>query len=73
MKRQKHNILKNVWEKILQITNDEKVLIKVFSNYYINIVKKTSGKPVENSFKNYNDNFKAVLKIIKKYKNIKVF
>ena len=73
MKRQKHNILKNVWEKILQITNDEKVLIKVFINCYINIVKKTSGKPVENGFKNCNDNFKAVLKIIKKYKNIKVF
>ena len=47
--------------------NDEKELVESFNNYYISIVEKTSGKPVENSFKNCDDNFKAVLKIIKKY------
>ena len=31
-------------------------------------MRKTSRKPVENSFENCDDNFKAVLKIMKKYK-----
>ena len=31
-------------------------------------MEKTSEKPVENTFKNCEDNFKAVPKIIKKYK-----
>ena len=47
--------------------DDEKELTEIFNNYYINIVEKTSGKPVENSFENCDDNFEAVLKIIKKY------
>ena len=47
--------------------DDEKELLEIFNNYYINVVEKTSGKPVENSFKNCDDNFKAVFKIIKKY------
>ena len=47
--------------------DDEKELAEVFNNYYINIVEKKSGKPVENSFANYDDNFKAVLKIIEKH------
>ena len=47
--------------------DDEEELVKIFNNYLINIVEKTSGKPVENSFENYDDNFEAVLKIIKNY------
>ena len=47
--------------------DDEEELVEIFNNYYINVVEKTSGKPVENSFKNCDDNFKAVFKIIKKY------
>ena len=31
-------------------------------------MEKTSEKPVENTFKNCEDNFKSVPKIIKKYK-----
>ena len=46
--------------------DDEKELVEVFNNYYINVVEKTSGKPVENSFENCNDKVEAVLKIIKK-------
>ena len=48
--------------------DDEKEFVKIFNNYYINVVEKTSGKPVENSFENCNDNFNAVFKIIKRYK-----
>ena len=40
---------------------------EIFSSHYINIAEKTSGKPAGNSFKNCNDNFEIVLKIIKKY------
>ena len=47
--------------------DDEEELVGVFNNYLINIVGKTSGKPEENSFENYDDNFEAVLKIIKNY------
>ena len=47
--------------------DDEKKLVEIFNNYYINIVEKTSGKSAENSFENCDDNFEAVLKIIKKY------
>ena len=47
--------------------DDEKELVEVLNNCYINIVEKTSGKPVENSFENCDDNFEAVLKIIEKY------
>ena len=47
--------------------DDEKELVEIFNNYYINIVEKMSGKPVENSFENCDDNFEAVLKIIKNY------
>ena len=47
--------------------DEEKELAEIFNNYYINIVEKKSGKPVENSFANYDDNFKAVLKIIEKH------
>ena len=47
--------------------NDEKELVEIFNNYYVDIVEKMSGKPVENSFKNCDDNFETVLKIIKKY------
>ena len=47
--------------------DDEKELPKTFNNYYINTVEKTSGIPVENSFKNC-DTFKAVPKITEKYK-----
>ena len=46
--------------------DDEKELVEIFNNYYVNIVGKTLGKPVENSFENCDDNFEAVLKIIKK-------
>ena len=44
--------------------DDEKELVGIFNNYYIHFVEKMSGKPVENSFENCNDNFEAVLKII---------
>ena len=47
--------------------NDEKELVEIFNNYYKNNVEKTSGKLVENSFENCDNNFEAVLKIIKKY------
>ena len=47
--------------------DDEKKLIKSFDNYYINIVVKTSGKAAEKRFEKCDDNFEAVLKIIKKY------
>ena len=30
--------------------NDEKELVEIFNNYYINIVEKTSGKTLENIF-----------------------
>ena len=44
--------------------NDEKELVEIFNHYYKNIVEKTSGKPVGNSFENCDDNFEAVLKIL---------
>ena len=56
-----------------EFIDDEKELVEIFNNYYINIVEKTSGKTVENSFENCDDNFEAFLKIMKNTKNIKVF
>ena len=50
-----------------KFVDEEKELAEIFNNYYINIVEKKSGKPVENSFANYDDNFKVVLKIIEKH------
>ena len=44
--------------------NDEKELVEIFNRFYKNIVEKTSGKPVGNSFENCDDNFEAVLKIL---------
>ena len=41
--------------------DNEKELVEMFNNHYINIVEKTSGIPPENSFENYDD-FEAVKK-----------
>ena len=37
---------------------------KIFNNYYVNIVKKTSRKPVENSFENCNDKIGKIIKLL---------
>ena len=52
-----------------KLIDDEKELVEIFNDHYIDILEKTSGKPAENSFKNFDDYFKIVLKIIKKCKN----
>ena len=49
--------------------DDEKELVELFNNHYINIVEKTSGKPPEYSFGNYENNSDIVNAIIKKYEN----
>ena len=50
-----------------KIIDDEKELVEIFNNHFLDIVEKTSEKPVESSFKNCDDSFKIVIKIIKKY------
>ena len=47
--------------------DNEKELVEIFNKHCINIVDETSGKTEQNSFKNYDNNFKIVLKIIKRY------
>ena len=50
--------------------DDEKELVEMFNNHYINIVEKTSGKPPEESYtKSYTNNGDIVLQIIRKYEN----
>ena len=49
-----------------KFSDNEKKFAENFNDYYTDIVEKTSGKPVENSFENCDDNFEAILKIIKK-------
>ena len=48
--------------------SDEKELVEMFNNHYINIVEKTSGTPPENTPRVLNDT-DYVNKIIKKYEN----
>ena len=68
---------KNFWNLVNRFPDkfieDEKELVEIFNNYYINIVEKMSGKPVENSFENCDDNLKEFSKSLKNTKNIKVF
>ena len=49
--------------------DDERELVEMFNNHYINIVEKTSGKPPDDSFKNYTNNRDIVLEVIKKYEH----
>ena len=52
-----------------RFVDDEGKLVELFNNHYINIVEKTSGKPPENCFGNYENNADIVNAIIKKYEN----
>ena len=52
-----------------RFVDDEGELVELFNNHYINIVEKTSGKPPENSFGNYENNADIVNAIIKKNEN----
>lgn len=47
---------------------NEKELVEMFNNHYINIVENISGKPPDDSFKNLND-AEAVKEIILKFEN----
>ena len=49
--------------------DDERELVEMFNNHYINIVEKTSGKPPADSFKNYTNNRDILLEVIKKYEH----
>ena len=49
--------------------DDERELVEMFNNHCINIVEKTSGKPPDDSFKNYTNNRDIVLEVIKKYEH----
>ena len=49
--------------------DDERELVEMFNNHYINIVEKTSGKPPAYSFKNYTNNRDILLEVIKKYEH----
>ena len=51
-----------------KFVSDEKQLVEMFNNHFINIVEETSGVPPENSFENFDD-AEAVNRIIKKFNN----
>ena len=62
--------------------DEEKELAEIFNNYYINIVEKKSGKPVENSFAmitmitltfTFTITLKQFSKSLRNTKNTKVF
>ena len=56
-----HSLTINEKDKFI---DDENELSKIFNNYYVNIVKKTSRKPVENSFENCNDKIGKIIKLL---------
>ena len=51
------------------VIDDERELVEMLNNHYIDIVEKTSGKPPDDSFKNYTNNRDIVLEVIKKYEH----
>ena len=51
-----------------KFVNNEKDVVEMFNNHYINIVEKTSGIPPEDTSENYDD-AESVKNIIENFKN----